>query len=217
MRIRILLASISLSVSAYAQNRASEIFAMHKLQCDSIMRTYYGDYLFQNYFKFDRSSSTISDNNRWYFWHDSVTVDTPYTYVMSYMFDYPGSKGTYTNIYYISNAPRLKIYGESQPKPYSGRCEIQDSVRLDSLAQKQLKHPLSECTVRLVNVSNFERATRSKMDSSHVYLEVTYKKSKPRTFNRWVARIRERSIVVDGCTGQVIRKNKRRYRVHTHW
>lgn len=218
MPVRILIFLLLLSASVSAQKKVSEICATRKMEGDSIMRSYYGEYLFENYFEFDSSSSVIVFNNHRYWWGDTIAADSNFIYILRYRFVYPGSYDRYYyNIYVLSNDPTLDKSWGTSAAAYPGRCEIQDSLKLNSLALKELRHPLNKCKVQLLDVSKVGRSTSQPLDSSHIYLLVEHTKSKSPFYNKSMVKIRIHSIVVDGCTGQIISRNKRRHKVFMHF
>lgn len=216
MAVRSVIVFLLFSASLFAQKKVSEICAKQKLQCDSIMRMYYGDYLFENYFRFDGSSNIEYKNHR-YHWDDTITIDTNYIYIIRYRFEFPGADNSFKPLYVLSNNPKLDRSWGINPKFYSGRCEIQDSGKLGSIAQKELKQPLNRCEVELVDFATASRHAEQPLDSTHVYLLVKYTKSKTPFYNVCMAKIHVRSMIVDGCTGQIISRNKRRYKVFMHF
>lgn len=173
------------------------------------MRSIYGDSLFQNYFIFDDKRSYVwCDPNHDRRWNQRMIGDSIYSCHIFYRFTFPGAK---VHPFYVSSFD-LNSNGEfeNNPKPpYYGRRIKVSTETMDKIAQDSLGKVLKECTVQIYYSTYFYDTPRGRnLDSSHVYLELQYRKRTGGTKRGDYFQVWTWSVIVDGSTGEIIGKQE---------
>lgn len=213
MRRCFLLIFILASLSLSAQQLVSEACAKQKQTCDSALRAIYGD-VFYSCFTFDTATEAMTYSKNWLGWNDTITNDSVKWCWFQYFFQFPGARQVE-----FSSVPHVNDTGvilRPDQKNFP-RCEkVIDSTRLDSIARKQLKQPLSQCEVHFYTEGAVGTDKHPvKLDQTHVYLTVDYATEKVKDEGDYTSTITHHYyIIVDACTGEVVEKPSR---MKTRW
>jgi hypothetical protein len=202
---RILVLLFLFSVLTADAQLVRDVCSTEKLAHDSAMYHEYGE-LFYTHFEFDSSDSHVgADPNHLCMWNDSMYGDTVQKYVFFYTFHFPGALVSPGNVY----GPAENTNGElvTDLQPYAGHCLLMGQQEMDSIAQRNLHKPIGKCSVMLYPFYFYDWGDYSHhldLDSTHIFLEVTYNdfKGSGRRGTKFIST--DRTIVVDGCTGEVL-------------
>lgn len=194
------------SYTVYAQHKVSELLANEKQVCDSLMRVQYGSAFFGRYFILDSTSGGNFDS-RGNQWNESVEKDSASYYYISYLFQFPGALTDSFTSYAFYCDSNYRPICESCGGNYFSTCINVTGVQMNSIAQNEFGHPLSECTVRLYRFLDFNDSLYSTLDSSHVFLEAEH--DRIRYFGRHDQHYElwRTTLVVDACTGVVVSRS----------
>lgn len=214
MILRFILVFLFASTTLSAQRKVSEVCAQQKASYDSAMRVEYGDSLFENCFVFDTGSYVWADPNHMCLWNDTMIGDTVRTYDFFYSFRFPGSKIDETSSY----RPATDRWGRLIPDTSGSspeHCKLIGEKQMDEITRKHLGKPLRKCHTRIYPFDSYSPPDYSEtvyLDSTHVYLEVEFERYRGSGKRGTKFTSFTKTLLVDACTGEVIGKDRERYK-----
>lgn len=178
----------------------------------------YGE-LFFDCFYFDETRSTVKAGGKTYLWSDTLPGDSVQSYDFVYRFCFPGSASTNKTSW---QEERYKPKEDSAGRlvvdtmRYPWKCRTVSREKMEQLTKKELGQPLSECTVTLWAFPRYvsdHGKTVIGLDSSHFYFMIVHATSKRGLIYRRIRKVTERSVLVDGCTGAIVRPVRKHKRI----